>query len=299
MPKGNAELIFESIKKYSDIQNFIGQQEKVYLDFKETNTTSSAISDDDKKNFSKAASGFAHQDGGVVIWGIEARKNKEGIDEAISLKPITSLKRFFGDINNYIKISTIPVVDGILNKKIYSDDNKQSDAGFLVTFFPRSDFEHAYKGLYYKRYGDSFVPLLTPSDVKALFFRSQLPILEFENQINMQSGSLYIPIIIKNIGKNLAKNVQVLIAFEPNLRPTPYDQTGNLVWKISSCMNSADKAYALNILLNGDVVIHPTTKLAFASLVFHDSKSLPEKMKYKILAENMYPVEGELNLELN
>jgi len=299
MPKGNAQLIFESIKKYSDIQNFIGQQEEVYLDFKETSTTSGAITNDDKKNYSKAASGFAHQDGGVIIWGIEARKNIEGIDEAISLKPISSLKKFFGDINNHVKNSTIPVVDGILNKKIYCDDNEQADVGFLVSYFPRSDYEHAFNGLYYKRYGDSFMPLQTPSDVKALFFRSQLPILEFEKQISNQSGTLNIPIIVKNIGKNLARSVQILIAFEPNSRPSVYDPTGNLFWKISSCMESADKDYALNILLNGDVVIHATTKLACALLVFHIGTPIPQKMKYKILAENMYPVEGEMDIEPN
>ena len=72
----NATLYFESLREYKDIQELIGTQENLFVDFKETRGIYGKMHEDDKKNFSKAASGFAHQEGGVIVWGIEARKDK-------------------------------------------------------------------------------------------------------------------------------------------------------------------------------------------------------------------------------
>ena len=83
----NASLIFDSLSCYDSITAFIGKQEDIFLDFKESRTSSGALLDDDQAHFSKAASGFAHQQGGMLVWGIEARKDADGIDEATALKP--------------------------------------------------------------------------------------------------------------------------------------------------------------------------------------------------------------------
>jgi hypothetical protein len=51
-------------------------------------TKNGGTQDNDKAHFSKAASGFAHQEASVLVRGIEARENADGIDEAIALKPM-------------------------------------------------------------------------------------------------------------------------------------------------------------------------------------------------------------------
>jgi hypothetical protein len=49
----------------------------------------------------------------VLVWGIEARKGANEVDEATTLKPIPNIKRFVSSLNDYVKYSTEPVVEGI------------------------------------------------------------------------------------------------------------------------------------------------------------------------------------------
>jgi hypothetical protein len=61
----NASLLFDSLRSYDDIKDLIGKQEEPFLDFKESRTLKGVLLDDDQAHFSKAASGFAHQQRGV------------------------------------------------------------------------------------------------------------------------------------------------------------------------------------------------------------------------------------------
>src|SRR5438876_11330288 len=88
----NASLIFDSLTNYGSINALIGKQEDIFLDFKESRTSNGAMLDDDQAHFSKAASGFAHQQGGVLVWGVEARRNEDGVDDETTLKPDTQYK---------------------------------------------------------------------------------------------------------------------------------------------------------------------------------------------------------------
>jgi hypothetical protein len=147
----NASLIYEGLSNFDDIKGLIGKQEDIFLDFKESRTTNGALLDDDKAHFSKTASGFAHQEGGVLVWGIGARKGEDDVDEAKELKPIGNIRRFLSALNDYIKYSTEPVVDGIQNRLIYeSDDENQTEATLSVSFL---------------RVGQSTGPLGTPSTI--------------------------------------------------------------------------------------------------------------------------------------
>ncbi len=76
----NASLIYDSLNNFGNIGALLGKQEDVFLDFKESRSSNGALLDDDKAHFSKAASGFAHQEGGVLVWGIEARKGPNEIE---------------------------------------------------------------------------------------------------------------------------------------------------------------------------------------------------------------------------
>ena len=70
----NAPLFFDSLRNYGDIKDLIGKQEDQFLDFKESRTRDGALLDDDEVHFSKAASGFAHQQGGVLVLGRRGTK---------------------------------------------------------------------------------------------------------------------------------------------------------------------------------------------------------------------------------
>ncbi|PYV05387.1 MAG: hypothetical protein DMG26_05375, partial [Acidobacteria bacterium] len=227
----NASLIFDSLTNYGSINALIGKQEDIFLDFKESRASNGAMRDDDQTHFSKAASGFAHQQGGVLVWGVEARRNKDGVDEATTLKPILNIKRFLSDLNGYVKYSTEPVVDGIQNRLIYENDDEDSSKGFAVTFFPRSDFVHRAIGKkwsgFYKRYGDSFVPLST-GDIRDLFFRSLSPDLELR-VVTQPNGTLRLSLY--NKGRGVAKYPSVQFGLIPYGGGQWFDGEGGLNFK--------------------------------------------------------------------
>jgi hypothetical protein len=73
---------------------------------------------------------------------VRRRPRDAPVDEATALKPIANIRRFLSGLNDYVKYSTEPVVDGIQNRVIYENDDESSNTGYAVTFFPKSSFEH-------------------------------------------------------------------------------------------------------------------------------------------------------------
>ena len=160
----NPKKIFEHIKQegYKGIQEMIrnNQEENIFLDFKEKSDPNSAsISKEDKKNYAKALSGFSNLDGGVIIWGVEARKiDEDSPDVAVGEKPISHLKKFLTDLNSLTSFAVVPLNTGIINIPVYKGET--DDEGFIVTYIPESQLtpHRALLGLnqYYTRCGDSF-----------------------------------------------------------------------------------------------------------------------------------------------
>jgi predicted HTH transcriptional regulator len=71
---------FETIE-LRDINEFMdsGEQEDLRLEFKSVNKPDLSHPDD-RRNFARALSGFANTSGGIVVWGISAKKNSDEID---------------------------------------------------------------------------------------------------------------------------------------------------------------------------------------------------------------------------
>ncbi|MFC1609155.1 hypothetical protein ACFL3M_03125, partial [Patescibacteria group bacterium] len=149
--------------------------------------------------------------------------------------------------------------------------------------------------VYYKRHGDGFHKL-SSSDVRALFFRSLAPELEFDGDvINVEGGNLSIHWSIKNKGKGVAKYVQILVGFEGMCHPSFYDEEGNNAWEISAKSSSILSEYPFSFFVKSGIVIHAGQRMVLARIVFH-KEPFPNKVKYRILAEGMIPVDGEVDL---
>lgn len=80
-------LTLESLVNYVTAR----QEENLTLDFKliRPDLNQSA----DKKNLAKALSGFANSSGGLIVWGVDARKNDQGIDCACDAREIQPLSQ--------------------------------------------------------------------------------------------------------------------------------------------------------------------------------------------------------------
>ncbi len=87
-------------------------KEDLYLEFKQKHDSSHAqLENDDKSNFSRALSGFANSDGGILIWGIETNKKDESVK---SLKPITDVDGFIRSLKSSLINFVQPFVDNVL-----------------------------------------------------------------------------------------------------------------------------------------------------------------------------------------
>lgn len=134
-----------------------GYHEDLHLDFKRKSKASSPTpNDDDRRNFSRALSGFANSDGGIVVWGIGAPGSGVGLR---TKHPIKDPGRFAEALDSLVSRLVSPPVEGIQNKVIL--EKESSGRGYVVTYIPKSDLaphraEAEGTKQYYKRYGDSF-----------------------------------------------------------------------------------------------------------------------------------------------
>ncbi len=150
-----------------------GQEENLTLDFKLINRPDLSQADD-KKNLAKALSGFANSSGGLIVWGIDARKNDQGIDCAREAREIQPLSLLVARLNELTSRAVNPAVDGIIHKPLLS----AADSGFVITLVPESESgPHMAKlgeDRYYKRSGDTFYKM-EHFDLEDMFGRRKKP----------------------------------------------------------------------------------------------------------------------------
>ena len=206
---------FSSIS-LANIENFINtsQEENLFLDFKEA-TSADLSAKDDKKNLAKALSGFANSSGGLIFWGIDARKNENGVDCAVAKKPIKDIFNFIARLNALTGESVIPLVDSVQHKAVI----ETASQGYAVTLVPASDAgpHRALGGLnhYYKRSGDSFYRM-EHFDLEDMFGRRKKPLLSLDSVLRRGSViggqgdprttyEINIIVGIRNQGRGIAK----------------------------------------------------------------------------------------------
>src|SRR5262245_2475530 len=94
-----------------------GREEDLHLDFKLIGNPPFG-NRDDRRTLAKALSGFANAEGGVIVWGVDARKNADDVDCARPSQPIQSLPLFVSKLWEYSASATSPSVDGVEHKII-------------------------------------------------------------------------------------------------------------------------------------------------------------------------------------
>ena len=210
------EEMFDSLapaqlKKWVELR----QEEHLQLDFK-LPASADLTRTEDQKNLSKALSGFANSDGGIVVWGIDARKDDKGIDAASGIRPIESVSRFVSRLNELTSSSVSPMVGGVRHRAIIIE----GDAGCAVSLIPSSDsgphIAKASEDRYYKRSGSTF-RRMEHFDVADMFGRRHRPVLAFHTSLieggssgGGDTGTQYTGKVIfgvQNNGRGLAKSV--------------------------------------------------------------------------------------------
>jgi hypothetical protein len=184
-------------------------------------------------------SGFANSDGGLIVWGVESRKDPTtGIDAASALKPMHNARAILSKLQFYTGTATNPTVDGVMHRFIQGDST-ESLTGFVVTLVPASDRgPHMAKlgeDRYYKRSGDSFYKM-EHFDIADMFGRRAQPELALKlsrrigsrsSSMGRKKASIVIIACIENRGRGLAKYPMLALQVRKPLEMAEYGLDGN------------------------------------------------------------------------
>lgn len=136
------------------------QQENVELEFKtKARPETGELNKEDRRNLAVALSAFANSMGGLVIWGVEARKNSDNVDCAAAPVPINEIERFKNEVERAVSQAIMPRHEGIRIAAIPTSGG----AGYLAMHIERSErrphrAEFGDKQ-YFKRVGDSSIAM--------------------------------------------------------------------------------------------------------------------------------------------
>lgn len=179
------------------------QEEHLHLDFKLVKSPS-LTSSDDRRNLAAALSGFANSAGGLIIWGVEARKNAEGVDCAGSLAPLEQVQLLVTRLNSLTGEATDPGIDGVRHRSIEIGGGR----GFAATMVPESETgPHMAKlgdNRYYRRIGDRFYRM-EHYDIADMFGRRRKPKLIVFYRITGTKGSAEVHLGLRNEGRATAR----------------------------------------------------------------------------------------------
>lgn len=287
-------ILFDSIN-LAMIDEFIArqQEEHLHLDFKQAE--SSMTKPDDKKNLAKALSGFANADGGVIVWGVDASPNTDGIDCAHTKNPIKQLSQFVSRLSELTGAAVNPLVDGVVHKRLDSGNG----SGFAVTYVPASDsVPHMAKlgeDRYYKRSGSRFARM-EHFDLEDMFGRRQRPVLTvgfhlFYSITDSNNYHIQIVLSIKNSGRGSAKNPYLKITAPENHQVTPGGiAQGRVEWTLLRSFVRGNQS-TREFFGTADLLIHPGTSFEVArinSTLPHGVRNFPDlSVVCEVAAENV------------
>jgi hypothetical protein len=147
----------------TDVVGWMGKaQEDQHLDFKLLDKPD--MGKDDLRHLAKSVSGFANADGGVIVWGVDARRDKadESIDQFVATPGVGNARKLLARLNELSSAATSPAVAGLAHRII---EGGAEHPDFVATHVPAGEggpymamLDEA-KHRYYLRIGSAFVPM--------------------------------------------------------------------------------------------------------------------------------------------
>jgi len=155
------------------------QPESLFLDFKRSPNDGEGrqLSNDDNKNLGKAISGFANSSGGILIWGIDCRRDTSGVEKA-DKHPLKDAQGFNTKVQGAISRVTVPPHPSV--EVLSFEQPGASPSGYVVVHVPQSTIgpiRSVSSNHYHLRTGSDFA--IVPHDVLAgMFGRAPLPTVD-------------------------------------------------------------------------------------------------------------------------
>jgi len=297
--------LYESFDLAAIRQSIAEQRvEDLHLDFKTLNTDP-FDGRDDRRSLARCISGFANSDGGIVVWGVVARRNADGVDCAQDEQLIPDVDLACSRLQSLTGQAASPVPDGIVHRAVPA----QGREGFLVTLIPLSDAgPHMAKlgeNRYYKRSGDSFYPM-EHFDLEDMFGRRKRPVLELVHRIERHGTAggpqgtvhhLGVVIGIGNRGRGIARFPALELDVEPPHGISRYGLDGNGRTGLPRLVRPGTHGLCPIFAGGADDVIHAgsvreVTTLGGVDVRDASTTTQDVTVRYIIYAEGVRPVEG-------
>jgi hypothetical protein len=207
----------------SDILAFVADRrgEDLTLDFKLASKNFDHA--DERKVLAATISAFANSSGGLIVWGIDARRGKgDEVDCAQQASPLSNPDLFMSRLVEYA--STAPPAPGVLHRRVDGDGGP-----FAVTYVPESDRgPHMAKNgedRYYHRSGGSSLKMEHYS-IQDMFGRRPRPSLQL---IIRKIKPTRLLVEIENKGRGAARSLYLGLRVPDPFKPSPkgYDGEGS------------------------------------------------------------------------
>lgn len=211
---------FDDLESEIDVDRLVQEkrEEDLYLEFKQKADRSNGdLSDKERRAFSKALSGFANADGGILLFGIETKKSQDAPDRAHALKPIMNAERFRVRLLDSIINATQPAVDGVRIEMITCT----SGEGYVKCLVPASDLVPHRAMLadreYWRRTSNGF-QRMEHYELEDVFGRRQRPVLRVRVELRPRfPGAAQLDEVVNfqllNAGRGLARHVGFICEF--------------------------------------------------------------------------------------
>lgn len=202
------------------------EPESLFLDFKRAQTDGSSrkLGDSDSKNLSKGISGFSNSEGGLLIWGVDCRRDPTTGHEIPTKHPVDNAAGFRTLLESAVSRETIPPHSGVRMLSIVEGDG---NAGYVAVLIPKSEsgpFRSTKTQHYHIRAGSAF-EIVSHDTLAGMFGRSPAPnvapnFLSHPTRIDGPDNNLVFAfgIVAANFGAVLAEKI-FLSVWYGNLDP--------------------------------------------------------------------------------
>ena len=259
--------------------------EELFLDFKRSadDGAGARLHDRDGNNFGKAISGFGNSEGGVVVWGVDCARSKDGSDVASMKVPLHDAAAFASRLEGAVSRCTIPGHSGVRSVPISRPGGSN---GFVVSLIPKSNAapHQTVPALqYYMRAGSDFVPV--PHGVLAgMFGRRPEPnmgIMKIVTPPTIEGDTILfdVGLGVRNRGPGIARDIFLTLmcsSIPCRVGSLEFDSADLDTWIV---------VHSLGVHMS--YLSKPTVRLA------PDSQLMPVQLRFQIVP----PFKGELDIK--
>jgi hypothetical protein len=233
------------------------------------------MSKDDRRSLAEALSGFGNSDGGLIVWGVYAKKARSDEPDVVqALRPIARLGLFLSDLQGLTPQLVSPGVMGVRHHVIPLSPG--ADEGYALTLVPRSETDlHMAIGSdqhrFYYRSGSSFLPMEAYMVADRLGRRPQ-PHLELA--CRLQAGSytgthdkVHVVLSLRNVGRGVALYPALAIGKTERWEVAQYGLDGNGRTGLPRRTTTGEAGSRAVVFAGGaDIAIHPGTEFEVTRL---------------------------------